>query len=148
MNQSGLQLAQEIYFLSIIKGDLERIGLLDFENSTTTFNYLYDYISFCLTYIKDNIPLEWEKDSSEDGIITINNGIGGIIRTLNSIVQHLTDEKDLGTPVKLSAKELFDESKYYLDSIVRFYENVDQEKRETIGENLTEVMPLCIVVAV
>lgn len=117
------------------KGDLERIGLLDFENSDTTFNYLYDYISLCLTYIKVNTPLEWEKDSSEDGIITINNGIGGIIRTLNSIVQHLTDEKDLGTPVKLSAKELFDESKYYLDSIVRFYENVDQEKRETIRKS-------------
>lgn len=117
------------------KGDLERIGLLDFENSATTFNYLYDYISLCLTYIKDNAPLEWGKESSEDGIITINNGIGGIIRTLNSIVQHLTDEKELGTPVKLSAKELFDESKYYLDSIVRFYENVDQEKRETIRKS-------------
>lgn len=117
------------------KGILERNGFLDFENSTITFEYLYDYISLCLTYIKENIEMEWDKDSSEDGIITTNNGIGGIIRTLNSIVYHLTDKENLGIPVNISAKELFNKSKYYLDSIIRFYENVDQEKRETIRKS-------------
>lgn len=114
------------------KGNLEHTGLLDFENNEATFKYIYDYIRLCLMYIKDNVPNEWEKDSSNNGIITINNGIGGIVRTLNSIVKHLIDKENLGIPVKVSVKELFEKSKYYLDSIVRFYEKIDDEKRETI----------------
>lgn len=114
------------------KGELEQIGLVDFDNSQKTFNFIFEYISLCLDYIKNSIPTEWDKTIDNEGIITINNGIGGIIRALGSIIKFLAEKESWNLPINVNAQELFEKSKYYIDSIIRFYENVDQDKRETI----------------
>lgn len=114
------------------KNLLERIGTMDYDNSEKTFDYIYEYLKKCFSYLKEFLPDEWEKGKDDNGILTINNGIGGIIGVLNSIVQNIVEIENCDIPLSISSEELFEKSKYYLDSVVRFYESIDQEKREAI----------------
>ncbi|WP_066506883.1 DGQHR domain-containing protein [Abyssisolibacter fermentans] len=110
---------------------LEKRGNFDLDDNNITFDLLYSYLQICLSYIKENLNKEWHLGKDEQGILVTNNGIGGVIRTINSITEHLIKINEIN-PLKDKPEVMADRAQYYLDPIIRFYENIDDEQRDNI----------------
>jgi DNA sulfur modification protein DndB len=113
------------------KNKIEKTGTFDLNENEETFELLYFYIEACFRYIKNNLELEWQKGSNDNGILTINNGIGGIIRVINSISDHFIKHGVIN-PFKDKPEYMAKQAEYYLDSVIRFYENISEEQRDII----------------
>lgn len=110
---------------------LEKRGSFDLDDNDKTFKLLYTYIQACLEYLKENLCEEWHRDNSEQVILVMNNGIGGVIRAINSITEHLIKTNEID-PLKDKPIDMAANAQYYLDSIIRFYENISDEQRNII----------------
>jgi DNA sulfur modification protein DndB len=110
---------------------LEKRGYFDLDNNDKTFDILYSYLYNCLLYLKENLNKEWHLGKDEHGILVTNNGIGGVIRTINSITEHLIKIKEID-PLKDKPAVMAERAQYYFDPIIRFYENIDDEQRDII----------------
>lgn len=110
---------------------LEKRGYFDLDNNDKTFDNLYYYLHNCLLYIKENLGKEWNLDKDNHAIVVTNNGIGGIIRTINSITEHLIKLRAID-PLKDKPTFMVERAQQYLDSMIRFYENIDDEQRNII----------------
>lgn len=106
-------------------------GIFDLSNNDETMKLLYPFLEKCLTYVKSNTADEWDKGSADNGILTINNGIGGLIRTINDIANFLIEKSKIN-PMKDSIDFMVKEAEYYLDPICRFVNNINEEDRNDI----------------
>lgn len=113
------------------QNNITQIGIFDSGNNDTTMQRLYSYLEKCLQYVKDNASIEWEKGNTESGILTINNGIGGLIRVINDIANMLS-EKGTINPLKDAAEDMANKTYYYLDPVCRFVETLSDEERADI----------------
>ncbi len=109
-------------------------GTFDLGQNDATLKLLYGFLEKCLDYVKTYSSEEWEKGSSMNGILTINNGIGGLIRTINDIVNFLIDNQKIN-PMSDSIEDMVLETKYYLDPICRFVNQIDDETRNNIKKS-------------
>jgi DNA sulfur modification protein DndB len=120
------------------KNVLTQSGIFDMNNSDITLKLLYGFLEKCLTYIKDTIPEEWERSKSEGGILTVNNGMGGMLRVINDIASHLVNTGDI-VPTRDTAEDMAKACEYYLDPVCRFIQNANEEIRtdirKTYGSN-------------
>lgn len=106
-------------------------GIFDLNDNDATLKLLYSFLELCLNHIKNEVPAEWDKGSGDNGILTINNGIGGIIRVINDIANMLIDRGEIN-PLKNTPLEMEKAADYYLDSVCRFIENITNEQRNDI----------------
>ena len=113
------------------QNNITQVGIFDSGNNDTTLSRLYSYLEKCLQYVKENASKEWEKGNAESGILTINNGIGGLIRVINDIANLLVEEGKI-TPLKDSIDDIANQTFYYLDPVCRFIENITNEERDDI----------------
>lgn len=113
------------------KNVLIQNGIFDTNHNETTLKILYGFIDRCLTYVKNSVPDEWNKGSANNGILTINNGIGGLIRILNDIANLLMDQGDI-TPLKDTPEYMAKVAEYYLDPVCRFIKNISDDTRSDI----------------
>ena len=113
------------------KNILTQHGIFDSGKNDITFNHLYKYLELCLLYIKNNVKTEWEKGSSENGFLVINNGIGGLIRVINDIVNLLIKEKNID-PLNSTPENIAKATYYYLDPVCRFIDSISDEERNDI----------------
>lgn len=113
------------------KNNPTQYGIFDFSNNEKTIKVLYPFLEKCLMYVKLTSSKEWDKGSTDNGILTINNGIGGLIRTINDIANFLI-EKGCINPMKDSIDSMVKEVEYYLDPVCRFINNINDEDRNDI----------------
>ncbi|MBP5435780.1 DGQHR domain-containing protein [bacterium] len=113
------------------KNVLIQSGIFDLSQNEATLKLLYSFIEYCLEYVKQNTLAEWEKGSSGNGILTINNGIGGLIRVINDIANYLIDNQTI-RPTVDSAEKMAKEAEYYLAPVCRFINEIDDETRDDI----------------
>lgn len=113
------------------KNVLTQSGIFDTNNNEATLNLLYNFIERCMIYVKDSVPDEWDKGSANNGILTINNGIGGLIRTLNDIANCLMERGEIN-PLKDTPEHMAKVSGYYLDPVCRFIKTMNDEVRSDI----------------
>ena len=113
------------------KNSITQIGVFDRGINEETRQRLYDYLESCLNYVKENTTGEWEKGSADNGILTINNGVGGLIRVINDIA-NLLIEKGTINPLKDDPFVIAKNSEYYLDPVCRFIDNITEEQRSDI----------------
>lgn len=106
-------------------------GTFDLGNNEHTADKFYIFMEDVLKYIKNNLKDEWEKGENEDGILTINRGIQGVIRIINDIVNHLIEEKAISPKIDKSEK-IIEEIKYYLDPFIEFINGITNEKRKEL----------------
>lgn len=106
-------------------------GIFDLNDNDATCKLLYSFLELCLSHLKDEIPTEWDKGSEDNGILTINNGIGGVIRTINDIANFLIDRGEIN-PLKDAPAVMAKAAEYYLDPICRFLEEVNDDQRNEI----------------
>lgn len=120
------------------KNILTQAGIFDLNNSDATLKLLYGFLEKCLTYIKDTIPEEWERGKSDGGILTINNGMAGMLRVINDIASHLCASGEIN-PTRDTAEDMAKSCEYYLDPVCRFIQNANEEVRtdirKTYGSN-------------
>ena len=109
-------------------------GTFDKGNNESTRDYFYLFLKECFDYLKANLEVEWEKGSKDDGILTINTGIYGLIRVISDIIDLLIINKNIN-PKAMKLQELMAEVKYYLDPIIIFYNNISVDDRTSIKKS-------------
>ena len=92
---------------------------------------MYGFLEKCLLYVKQNSTEEWEKGSADNGILTINNGISGLIRVINDIVNYLIETQTI-KPTTDTVEKMTSEVEYYLAPVCRFINDIDDETRSDI----------------
>ena len=113
------------------KNVLTQSGIFDTNDNDATLNLLYSFIERCMIYVKNSVPDEWDKGSANNGILTINNGIGGLIRTLNDIANCLMERGEI-KPLKDPPEHMAKVAEYYLDPVCRFIKTMNDEVRNDI----------------
>ncbi len=113
------------------KNILTQSGIFDTNSNDATLKLLYGFIERCLIFVKDSVPEEWDKGSANNGILTINNGIGGLIRTINDIANCLMEQGEIN-PLKDSPEQMAKAAEYYLEPLCRFIEKINDEIRSDI----------------
>lgn len=113
---------------------LTQNGIFDLGQNDATLKLLYGFLEKCLDYVKTCSADEWEKGSSMNGILTINNGIGGLIRTINDIANFLIDNQKIN-PMTDSIDYMVSEAEYYLDPVCRFINQINEETRNDIKKS-------------
>ena len=113
------------------KNVLLQSGIFDLSQNAATLNLLYSFLSGCLDFVKQNALTEWEKGRSGNGILTINNGIGGLIRVINDIANFLMETQKIN-PTSDSAEKMAHEAEYYLAPICSFVNEINDETRSDI----------------
>lgn len=113
------------------KNIIVKDGTFDVGENQSTYDIFYPFLEECLRYIKRNVENEWSKDENENGILTINRGIQGLIRVVNDIINYLVEMK-LIKPKECKTEEIFNEVKYYLDPLITFFTVISFEQRKEL----------------
>jgi len=120
LNKSGL-------LGMVTKNKIEKLGTFYNGNIDETFERLSIFLKLTFNYVKDCIPLIWDRPNN---VLLINKGIYAIIKLQSDIVDFLIETKVL--KVGDSAKKYFEESKSYLDPAINFFQEMDGELEETL----------------
>ncbi len=123
MEQIGITLSKSDFLGKVKAKEIEKLGTFYTGDLQKAYENISEYLIRCFNFIKESLEEIWE---SEGNIILINKGFYGITMLLNDIVNHLLSQKIItaSTPIK----EIFGETKTYLDTILHFYKELDEEK--------------------
>ena len=110
---------------------IQKDGTFDLGNNDSTIESFYPFLEECLRYIKSNLEDEWAKEENENGLLTINRGIQGIIRLINDVVNHLIMTNKI-SPKEDKTEEIFSEVIYYLDPLFNFFSEITPEHRKDL----------------
>jgi len=113
----------------VTKNRIDEIGLIYNGDLDQTFNKLKEYLSKSFYYLSSNINSEWEKES--EGVILINRGIYGFILILSDILEYLEKTKNVDIK-KLSASKLVTEAQNYIDPIINYIKDLNDDDRESL----------------
>jgi DNA sulfur modification protein DndB len=97
-------------------------------NLDRTFEKIKEYLNLWFQYISENTKEEWER---EDWMLLINKGIYAIIMILWDIITHL-NKIGVTQLRKTSIKDVFNESKTYLDPIINYINKLDDETKNNL----------------
>ena len=121
--QIGLSLSRSNFLGKVKRSEIEELGTFYIGDLENAYNNISDFIIRTFDFIKEHLEEMWEK---EGNIIVMNKGFYGIIMTLNDIVNHLFSNKTVNASTP--SKEIFEETKCYLDSIIHFYKDLDETR--------------------
>uniref|UniRef100_UPI00280BEE50 DGQHR domain-containing protein n=1 Tax=uncultured Thomasclavelia sp. TaxID=3025759 RepID=UPI00280BEE50 len=110
---------------------INEVGSFYLGDNECTCDLFYQFLEGCLKYVKDMAPVEW--DLGENGILTINRGIQGIIRVINDIVNHLIAQKKIN-PLKQknNINHIISEVNYYLEPLTNYFNTIQDEQRKDL----------------
>lgn len=109
--------------------DVVNPGTFDLGNNQSTLDLFYPFLEKCLKLIKSKCENEW--GLGEQGVLTINRGIQGIIRVLDDIVSLLIKEEKIN-PKKDAMDKIVDEVEYYIEPLVMYLNNISDEQRKEL----------------
>lgn len=111
----------------VTKNKIEKIGIFYNGDLDDCFNKLSIFLKKTFNYIKDNIGKIW---LDPENIILINKGIYAIIKLQSDIIDYLLKETliDLNS----SSETYFKKSIPYLDVIIKFFQNMDDDTKESL----------------
>lgn len=127
--QIGIALSRSNFLGKVKRNEIEELGTFFTGNIETACDNLCDFLYRSFGFIKEHLENIWEK---EGNIIVINKGFYGITLILNDIVNHLFNNGTIknNTP----SKEIFEETKTYLDAIIHFFKEITEEKEKELRE--------------
>ena len=106
-------------------------GSFDLGNNQETLKLFYPFLESCLQIVKDGCEEEWK--SGEQGILTINRGIQGVIRIIDDIVIHLINQQKI-YPKKQKLDDILPEVEFYIQPLLHYINNLnDKERKELKG---------------
>ena len=104
-------------------------GTFDLSDNQKNCDKIYPFIEMCLSFVRENCIDEW--NLGKDGLLTINRGMQGVIRVIGDIVDMLSTANILN-PKEADITELFDETRFYLEPLCRYMENVPYGVRDEL----------------
>lgn len=115
------------------KNAISQDGTFDVGNNQGTCDLLYPFLESCLRYVKDEAQDEWDRGDSNDGMLTMNRGIQGVIRVINDIVNHLVERKEI-FPKTQKTEDVVKQVCFYLDPLNAYFNQLTtQERRDLRG---------------
>ncbi|MDN3582008.1 DGQHR domain-containing protein [Mucilaginibacter flavus] len=121
--QIGIALSRGDFLGKVKAKEIEKSGTFYTGNLNRAYLTLSDFLIRSFSYLKYELEELWEQ---EGNIIVINKGFYGITMILNDCVNHLTNHDMIDK--NTSAKEIFEEVKPYLTSIIKFYRGINEIK--------------------
>ena len=109
-------------------------GTFDRGTNIATREVLLPFLADVFQYMKNELPDEWEQGDANNGILTINNTIHALIRTINDIVDHLVATSKINPKICGSAK-LVEEVEPYLAPVITYLGNINETQRREIRTN-------------
>ena len=113
------------------KNELQSQGTFDLDDNQESCDLFYPFIEHCFKYIRENCLEEWNKGDKEDGMLTINRGIHGVIRVIDDIVNMLV-EKEMINPKTQEVEDMFGLISYYLKPLTTYISVLEAEQRKEI----------------
>ena len=113
------------------KNELISQGTFDLDDNQESCDLFYPFIERCFKYIRENCLEEWNKADKDDGMLTINRGIHGVIRVIDDLVNMLV-EKGMINPKTQEVEDMFDLISYYLKPLTTYINNLDADQRKDI----------------
>lgn len=121
--QIGIALSKSDFLGKVKSKEIEKSGTFYTGNLNKAFQNISDFLIRSFGYLKDELNDLWNQ---EGNIIIINKGIYGIVMILNDCVNHLINNQLIDQ--NSSTKDIFEEIKPYLDSVIKFYKEIDEAK--------------------
>ena len=109
-------------------------GTFDRGTNIATRDVLLPFLIDVFQHFKNELPDEWEQGDSNNGILTINNTIHALIRTINDIIDHLVITSKINPKISSCAK-LVEEVEPYLAPIITYLGNISESQRKEIRTN-------------
>lgn len=108
------------------KNTFEEIGTIYNGNLDETYAKLTKFLNLGLSYVAECCEDEWRKGN--DRMLAINKGVYGLIMVKGDILKFLRDHLAVDVR-KATAKELFNETKNYLDAVIAYLNGLDFETK-------------------
>ena len=107
-------------------------GTFDKGKIQAILDVFFPFIINCLNFISTELPEEWNKGKSDNGILTINMGIYSIIRVIGDIVDYLTNVTHDIRPITDRPEIVSDAVIPYLKPVIEFYKTVSPKQKEEL----------------
>ena len=121
--QINLAFNRSDFLGKVKKHEIETLGTFYTGDIEKAYRNISDFLFRSFGYLKDSLEQMWEQ---EGNIIVINKGFYGITLLLNDFVNDL--QKNGMLESLKSPKSIFDEIKSYLDTIIHFFKDLNEEK--------------------
>lgn len=115
------------------KNHIIKNGIFEKGERETTCKLIQDYLIGCFNYISTQVPIEWEKGEDNQGVLSINNSIYGLIRIISDIITYLSENGI--NPINESVDILVKRTIPFLDPLVIFFNSITDEQRQEIKTN-------------
>lgn len=101
-------------------------GSFDVGDNQATIDRFYPFLEGCFKTVKNECETEWSL--GEQGILTINRGIQGIIRIINDVVNLLIAQNKL-FPLTQDIDDIINEAEYYMSPLLNHINKLTEEQR-------------------
>lgn len=101
-------------------------GSFDVGDNQATIDRFYPFLEGCFKTVKNECETEWSL--GEQGILTINRGIQGIIRIINDVVNLLIAQNKL-FPLTQDIDDIINEVEYYMSPLLNHINKLTEEQR-------------------
>lgn len=101
-------------------------GSFDVGDNQATIDRFYQFLEGCFKTVKNECETEWSL--GEQGILTINRGIQGIIRIINDVVNLLIAQNKL-FPLTQDIDDIINEVEYYMSPLLNHINKLTEEQR-------------------
>lgn len=101
-------------------------GSFDVGDNQATIDRFYPFLEGCFKTVKNECETEWSL--GEQGILTINRGIQGIIRIINDVVNLLIAQNKL-FPLTQDIDDIINEVEYYMSPLLNHTNKLTEEQR-------------------
>lgn len=125
----AIQLAlQKCFFFSTFakNNTIATNGSFDVGDNQATIDRFYPFLEGCFKTVKNECETEWSL--GEQGILTINRGIQGIIRIINDVVNLLIAQNKL-FPLTQDIDDIINEVEYYMSPLLNHINKLTEEQR-------------------
>lgn len=106
----------------VSKTKVESYSIFYTGNLELAYEKLCRFFILAFDFFKQRLEEQWE---NPDSIIVINKGIYSIIAILSDLVEYLANNNELSE--RNTADSIFDKVKIYLEPIILFYQDIDDE---------------------
>lgn len=114
------------FFGTVTKDKIEKLGHFYKGNLDEAFEKSYEYLRLSFLYLKSNLSADWKEQ--KDGFLFVNKGVYAVVLLLGDILEHLDTTTMIDTN-KDNPQVLFNESQKYLDPLIVFVREMDDETR-------------------
>ena len=119
----NLALNRSDFLGKVKKYEIERLGTFYTGDLDKAYKSISEFLFRSFGYIKESLEGIWEQ---EGNIIVINKGFYAITLLLNDLVNHLNSTGIIKSST--NPKDIFEEIKSYLDSVIHFYRELSDIK--------------------